>query len=66
MAEHHIPDASVFKGWRKSRHSGSQQGSCVEVLDDYPEGVPVRDSKRPSGPAVVFRDDSWSAFVKTL
>ncbi|MFD9487694.1 DUF397 domain-containing protein [Streptomyces sp. NPDC059991] len=28
-----------------------------------PDVVPVRDSKRPSGPALVFPVASWSAFI---
>ncbi|MFI0372669.1 DUF397 domain-containing protein [Actinomadura sp. 1N219] len=30
--------------WRKSSHSGPEQGDCVEVAD-LPSGVGVRDSK---------------------
>ncbi len=36
--------------WRKSMYSNGQGGDCVEVLDDVPGVVPVRDSKTPSGP----------------
>ncbi|MET8691767.1 DUF397 domain-containing protein [Streptomyces bauhiniae] len=63
MSEHPIKDASALSGWRKSSYSGSQGGSCVEVLDNYPAGVPVRDSKVPAGPAVVVSPAGWSAFV---
>jgi Domain of unknown function (DUF397) len=47
--------------WRKSRHSGGNGGSCVEVatLDDM---VAVRDSKDPDGPALVFTRQEWRAF----
>ncbi|MFI0218523.1 DUF397 domain-containing protein [Streptomyces lydicus] len=58
-----IPDASTLTGWRKSSYSGSSEGSCVEVLDGYPVGVPVRDSKDPHGPAVVFPASAWRAFI---
>ncbi len=54
MADRAIPNAGALKGWRKSSYSNDQGGSCLEVLDDHPEGVPVRDSKAPEGPAVVF------------
>ncbi|NEB03265.1 DUF397 domain-containing protein [Streptomyces sp. SID13726] len=63
MTEHIIADASTLNGWRKSSYSGSDSGSCVEVLDSYPSGVPVRDSKTPQGPALVFGAEHWSAFV---
>ncbi|MEU7059950.1 DUF397 domain-containing protein [Streptomyces sp. NPDC046197] len=64
MTERHIlPDASGPKGWRKSSYSGGDEGSCLEVLDDQPYGLPVRDSKAPHGPAPVFGRTAWSSFV---
>lgn len=48
--------------WRKSTYSGGQGGECVEVADGFAV-VPVRDSKDPDGPALVFGADAWSAFV---
>jgi hypothetical protein len=66
MTEQIIADASTLSGWRKSSYSGSDQGSCVEVLDGYPSGVPVRDSKNPQSPALVFRPECWSAFVDEM
>ncbi|WUH98181.1 DUF397 domain-containing protein [Spirillospora sp. NBC_00431] len=32
--------------WRKSSHSGPEQGDCVEVAD-LTSGIGVRDSKNP-------------------
>ncbi|MGW1204529.1 DUF397 domain-containing protein [Streptomyces cyaneofuscatus] len=49
--------------WRKSSYSNSDGGDCVEVSDDFPGVVPVRDSKQPEGPAVVFGASAWTAFV---
>ncbi|MES9806662.1 DUF397 domain-containing protein [Streptomyces cinereoruber] len=66
MIEPTIPDASTLMGWRKSSYSGNEGGSCVEVLDDYPSGVPVRDSKTPDGPALVFTPTDWLSFVSSL
>jgi hypothetical protein len=63
VTEHTIPDASSLVGWRKSTYSGNEGGSCVEVLDGYQAGVPVRDSKAPHGPALVFSAAGWSAFL---
>ncbi len=63
MAESIIPDASSLTGWRKSSYSGPDAGSCLEVVDAHPSGVPVRDSKDPEGPALVFRADAWSSFI---
>lgn len=56
---------SAWTGWRKSSYSGPSNGDCVEVADGYPV-VPVRDSKDPSGPALVFPATAWSAFVHGL
>ncbi|TNH24920.1 DUF397 domain-containing protein [Micromonospora orduensis] len=49
--------------WRKSTRSGSGGGNCVEVADNLPGIVGVRDSKDPEGPALVFGPASWRAFV---
>lgn len=66
MAEHIIPDTATLSGWRKSSYSGPESGSCVEVLDGYPSGVPVRDSKTPHGPALVFPAGGWSSFITAV
>ncbi|MFJ9529340.1 DUF397 domain-containing protein [Streptomyces cyaneofuscatus] len=52
--------------WRKSSYSNSDGGDCVEVSDDLPGVVPVRDSKQPEGPAVVFGTTAWSAFISDV
>ncbi|WP_329370158.1 DUF397 domain-containing protein [Streptomyces sp. NBC_00669] len=64
--DHIIATASTLTGWRKSSYSGSDQGSCLEVVDGMPGVVPVRDSKDPDGPALVFPADVWSAFVRSV
>nr|WP_199523396.1 DUF397 domain-containing protein [Kitasatospora sp. MBT66] len=56
-----VPDLSRVN-WRKSTFSG-ETGDCVEVADGVPGVLPVRDSKDPSGPSLVFSADAWSAFV---
>ncbi|PGH49639.1 DUF397 domain-containing protein [Streptomyces sp. Ru87] len=53
-------------GWRKSSYSNSEGGSCLEVLDGQPGGVPVRDSKNPDGPALVFPATGWSSFISAV
>lgn len=52
--------------WRRSSHSGASNGNCVEVADNLPGLVPVRDSKRPSGPVVVFPAAGWVPFVEAV
>jgi hypothetical protein len=49
--------------WRKSTYSGPQGGDCVEVADGVAGVMPVRDSKDPEGPALVFTAAAWAAFV---
>ncbi|MEO3779539.1 DUF397 domain-containing protein [Micromonospora sp. B11E3] len=49
--------------WRKSTRSGPDGGNCVEVADNLPGVVAVRDSKDPSGPVLAFGPDAWHAFV---
>ncbi|MEU6706821.1 DUF397 domain-containing protein [Streptomyces wuyuanensis] len=66
MTEHSIAVASALTGWRKSTFSGPEADSCVEVLDAHPAGVPVRDSKQPHGPALVFRREGWAAFTAAV
>lgn len=48
--------------WRKSRASNST-GSCVEVAE-LPDGeIAVRNSRYPSGPALIYRRAEMAAFV---
>ncbi|MFD8286118.1 DUF397 domain-containing protein [Streptomyces solisilvae] len=59
------PDLSVA-AWRKSSYSNGDGGDCVEVADNLPGVVPVRDSKNPDGPAIPFPTQSWAAFIASL
>ena len=52
--------------WYKSSYSGGSGGDCLEVADGHPALVPVRDSKAPFGPKLVFRSEAWSAFVEAV
>lgn len=52
--------------WRKSTRSSSNGGACVEVADNLSGIVGVRDSKDPTGPALVFGPVAWQAFVGRL
>jgi Domain of unknown function (DUF397) len=51
--------------WRKSSHSGSNGGTCVEVGTAGP-ALAVRDSKHPDGPLLAFAAATWQAFIAQL
>lgn len=54
--------------WIKSSYSGNGGDTCVEWAPAYADSgvVPVRDSKTPDGPALIFRPSSWSSFINTV
>lgn len=64
-SEHTVSDASTLTGWHKSSYSGGDQGECLEVARGHAD-IPVRDSKDPHGPALVFEPSAWSAFVSAV
>jgi hypothetical protein len=49
--------------WRKSSYSSDQGGNCIEVADLDTGGRAVRDSKDPTGPALMFTATEWVAFT---
>ncbi len=51
--------------WRISSRSGDQ-GNCVEVADNLPGVIAVRDSKDQPGPVLTFSPDAWAAFVDSV
>lgn len=61
------PDLSRAE-WVKPSYSGNGGGNCVEWAPAYVSSgaVPVRDSKDPGGPALVFPADGWVSFVSSL
>ncbi|MFF0458174.1 DUF397 domain-containing protein [Nocardia africana] len=56
-------DLSTAKWFKSSRSTSTKD--CVEVafLDS---GVGVRDSKNPTGPALIFTPTEWSTFTSGL
>ncbi|MGK8521480.1 DUF397 domain-containing protein [Nocardia asteroides] len=48
--------------WFKSSHSGASQ-ECVEVAFFEGGTVGVRDSKNPTGPALMFTPGEWDTFT---
>jgi hypothetical protein len=52
--------------WVKSTRSGGNGGACVEVAGNLAGVVAVRDSKDPSGPALMLSPVAFAAFAQTL
>lgn len=49
--------------WTKSTRSGPNCDNCVEVAF-VGEAIALRDSKNPTGPALIFTPGEWDAFVE--
>ncbi|GGX67131.1 DUF397 domain-containing protein [Streptomyces hiroshimensis] len=60
-----LPGLLAAVTWRKSTY-GQAQIDCVEVSDDMPGVVPVRDSRRPSGSALTFGAPAWGSFITKI
>lgn len=56
-----IMDSRKFLTWRKSNRSGVN-GNCVEFAQ-LDRAIAVRDSKNPTGPALLFTLSEWKQFV---
>ncbi|TJZ50363.1 DUF397 domain-containing protein [Streptomyces piniterrae] len=52
--------------WIKSSYSDGSGGQCIEIAPGLQGVVPVRDSKNPDGPALVFPAAGWSSFVTAV
>lgn len=49
--------------WRKSTRSGGNGGACIEVADNMPGIVLVRDTKDRDSGTLRFTPDTWQSFV---
>lgn len=61
QVENGIRASSLEASWIKSRHS-TAEGNCVEVAR-IDEGIAVRNSRDPEGPALVYTSAELAAFL---
>jgi hypothetical protein len=59
---HNGMTASELTGWYKAGKSWAEPPLCVEVTA-LPDGVGMRHSQHPDGPALIFTRDEMRAFI---
>ncbi|MEU4532659.1 DUF397 domain-containing protein [Micromonospora ureilytica] len=52
--------------WHTATRSSNNGGDCVEVADNLPGRVLVRDSKDRDGGTLTFAPTAWTAFVREV
>jgi hypothetical protein len=59
-----VPGTGLSRAkWVKSTYSGPTGGNCVEIASLGAGKVAVRNSRHPSGLALVFTAAEWDAFT---
>ncbi|MEV0483107.1 DUF397 domain-containing protein [Streptomyces sp. NPDC050508] len=53
------------QAWFKSSYSDPGQ-NCIEAAHLTPTGIAVRDSKNPTGPALLLPATAWAPFLSHL
>ncbi|MBH1933442.1 DUF397 domain-containing protein [Streptomyces sp. AV19] len=61
-----MPPELALANWRKSSYSYGQDNDCVEVTNQLPGEVPIRDSKATQRPAITVRNAPWATFLTAL
>ncbi|MEV4379488.1 DUF397 domain-containing protein [Streptosporangium sp. NPDC049644] len=52
--------------WRKSTLSGDDASNCVEIANLSGNHRAIRDSKNPTGPALILTPAAWSTFAGSI
>ncbi|MGG7574130.1 DUF397 domain-containing protein [Streptomyces sirii] len=63
------PEVAPESAWFKSSYSNDTGGNCIEIADltaTRHAGIAIRDSKNPSGPALLFDPASFADFISDV
>lgn len=58
-------NGACVQRYRKSSYS-ADTADCVEVGGCWCHGVPIRDSKDPEGPVLLFTREAWTNFTNAV
>ncbi|MEU0485196.1 DUF397 domain-containing protein [Streptosporangium sp. NPDC006013] len=62
----HLNQELHSANWRKSSLSGSDGSNCVEITNLSNNHRAIRDSKNPTGPALILTPRQWTTFITTI
>ena len=60
------PEIAPEQAWFKSSYSDGTGQNCIEAARLTPTGIAIRDSKNPTGPALLLPATAWTPFVTQL
>ncbi|MFE2420997.1 DUF397 domain-containing protein [Streptomyces hokutonensis] len=59
------PEIAPESAWFKSSYSDAGQ-NCIEAAHLAPTAIAIRDSKNPTGPALLLPATAWAPFLSHL
>lgn len=60
------PEIAPEHTWFKSSYSDGTGQNCIEAARVRPTGIAIRDSKNPTGPALLLPATAWEPFLSHL